>query len=68
MLFWSTCRVAETIADTGKPKLDVAIDLLVSAVNPMIKRDEALRVITDAFRHVGLDGSPTVVVLKRMEA
>ena len=52
MLFWAGCRAAEIIADTGKPKLSVAIDLLVSAVNPVIKRDEPLRVITNAFRTV----------------
>jgi hypothetical protein len=52
MLFWAGCRVAETMADTGKPKLSVAVNLLVSAVNPVIKRDEALRVITNAFRTV----------------
>jgi hypothetical protein len=52
MLFWAGCKVAETMADTGKPKLSVAVDLLVSAVNPVIKRDEALRVITNAFNYV----------------
>jgi hypothetical protein len=49
MLFWAGCRVAETIADTGKPKPSVAVDLLVAAVSPVIKRDEAVRVISNAF-------------------
>jgi hypothetical protein len=52
MLFWAGCRLAETIADTGKPKPSVAIELLVSAVSPVIKRDEAVRVITNAFNHI----------------
>jgi hypothetical protein len=49
MLFWSACRVAETMADTGKPKPSVAVDLLVSAVSPVIKPDEAKRVVANAF-------------------
>jgi hypothetical protein len=52
MLFWSSCRAAEIMADTGKPKPSVAVDLLVGAVSPIIKRDEALRVIMNAFDHV----------------
>jgi hypothetical protein len=48
MLFWTACKVAETTADTGKPKHSVAVDLLAAAVNPMIARDEALRVISNA--------------------
>src|SRR5262249_51167963 len=52
MLFWAGCKVAETMADTGKPKPSVAMDLLVAAVNPVIKRDEARRVITNAFNYV----------------
>jgi hypothetical protein len=49
MLFWAGCKVAEIMADTGKPTPSVAIDLLASAVSPAIKRDEAVRVIGNAF-------------------
>jgi hypothetical protein len=59
MLFWAGCRVAEIIADTGKPKRSVAIELLISASG--IKRDEALRIITNAFE-MARTGAQHVVV------
>ena len=49
MLFWAGCRVAEIIADTGMPRPSVAVQLLSGRVYPVIKRDEAQRVIGNAF-------------------
>jgi hypothetical protein len=49
MLFWAGCRVAEIIADAGKPRPSVAVELLAGRVHPVIKRDEAQRVIGNAF-------------------
>jgi hypothetical protein len=49
MLFWAACRTAEIMADTGKPNLNVATDLLASTCSA-IGRDEALRVITNSFK------------------
>jgi hypothetical protein len=49
MLFWAGCRVAEIMADTGKPQPSVAMELLVGRVWSVIERKEAVRVIGNAF-------------------
>ena len=52
MLFWAACRVAEIMADTGMPQPSVAVELLVGRAYPVIGREEAQRVIGNAFNVV----------------
>jgi hypothetical protein len=52
MLFWSACRVAETMIDIHKPVPSVARRLLKSSVGQAIDPEEIERIITNAFRHV----------------
>jgi hypothetical protein len=55
MLFWAGCRVAEVIAEVGKPKPAVGRQLLEGACPKLIKEigiAEVRRTIANGFRHV----------------
>jgi hypothetical protein len=55
MLFWAGCVVAEIIAETGKPKVEVARGLLEGACPKLIREigiAEVRRTIANGFRHV----------------
>jgi hypothetical protein len=57
MLFWSACTMAEVMAETGKPKPDFAVELLLSACKSsglwrQLGDAECRRQITNGLRHV----------------